>query len=146
MGTIFDSKKSIFKKSKTLMTDGCCEIAEPCCGIGAGLKGGYKVYFNHGLLPSPQEIFDGTGVNATLANGIKWNFYLETTGPVDVQIISISSSPLLLNTLVGSAGNAVYPGLYPIIQSEVGFTGGSFTVTIVTDSGTFTFSANITII
>lgn len=146
MGTIFSNKKSIFKKIKALMTDGCCEVPEPCCGTGTGLRGGYRVLFNHDLLPSAQEVFDGTGVNVTLANGSKWSFYLETTGPVDVQIISISVSPSVINTIVNGAGTAVYPGLYPIIQSAVNFAGGSFTVTIVTDSGTFTFSANITMI
>lgn len=146
MGTIFGNKKSIFKKSKALMTDGCCEVPEPCCGPGSGLRGGYKILFNYDTLPSPEEVFDGTGTNVVLANGTKWDFYLETTGPVNVQVISISVLPALLNTIVNVAGTAVYPGLYPIIQSAVGFAGGSFTVTIVTDSGTFTFSANITMI
>lgn len=146
MGTIFDKITSIFKKNKPLMTDGCCQVSEPCCGSGTGVKGKYKVYFNHGLLPSPLEVTDGTGINATIGNGVKWNFYLETTGPVDVQVISISCSPLVLNTVLAGAGTAFYPGLYPIINSAVGFAGGIFTVTVVTDGETFTFSANITII
>lgn len=32
MGTIFNNKSSVFNRSKPLLTDGCCDITQPCCG------------------------------------------------------------------------------------------------------------------
>jgi len=147
MARMFNSNKvrSFFQKKKQIFVDGCCEVTEPCCPNV--VLGRYKVYFDDGTIPV--EITDGLSFYKTLANGTKWVFYLETIGPVDVDIINILVTPSVLNTVVNTPGTAVYPpglGFYPIIQSGVGFAGGNFTVTIVTDSGNFTFTANITMI
>jgi hypothetical protein len=143
MGTIFDSKKSIFKKSKALMTDGCCEVPEPCCGIGAALKGGYKVYFDDGTIPV--EMTDGLSFYKALPSGTKWSVYLETTGPVGVVTSSIyvtPTPPVYLS--VGSPITTPYPGSSAILSSSISLGPVNVTVTLTTDSGNITFSVNIT--
>jgi hypothetical protein len=147
MARMFNSNKvrSFFQKRKQILVDGCCEVTEPCCPNV--VLGRYKVNFEDGT--TPVGITDGLSFYKTLPNGTKWSFYLETIGPVDVDIINILVTPPVLNTVVNTPGTAVYPpgmGFYPIIQSGTGFAGGNFTVTIVTDSGNFTFTANIIMI
>jgi hypothetical protein len=144
MGTIFDNKKSIFKKSKALMTDGCCEVAESCCGVGAGLRG-YKIFF---IGDVTQEINNGSTFVEKIAPNDKWKFILETipgNGPVTVTSIVIT--PAIIGLSINSTPFSVSdPGSGTICEANWSTSGVRiFSVSITTDSGNFSFNAQITV-
>jgi hypothetical protein len=144
MGTIFDSKKSIFKKSKALMTDGCCEVPEPCCGVSTGLRG-YKVFYGDGN-PTPIEINNASTFLTTINTGTKWGIYLDDiTGSVTVTAITVTPAIADLNIaitplIVPSLGNTILSANWATTGTRI------FSVSVTTDSGNFSFNAQIKVL
>lgn len=144
MGTIFDKKTSIFKKNKPLMTDGCCEVAEPCCGTGTGARG-YKVFYSDGIA---QEINDGSTFVEKIAPNTKWGFSLETIpGNGSITVTSIVVTPAVIGLNVASTPFSVPdPGSGAICTANWSTSGVRiFSVSITTDSGNFSFNVEITV-
>ena len=142
MGTIFDKKKSIFKKSKALMTDGCCEVAEPCCDAGALLK--YKVYYEDG----PQTpINNASTLVKTIAPSTKWSVRLETVGS-NVTVTSIVVTPTIAGLNINTTPFTItHPASGSIVDANWATLGTRiFTVSITTNVGTFSFNAEIKVL
>ena len=142
MGTIFDSKKSIFKKSKALMTDGCCEVAEPCCDTGALLK--FKVYYEDG----PKTFINNASTLVkTIALSTKWSVQLETVGS-NVTVTSIVVTPTITGLTIATTPFTIPdPSSGSIVNANWGTDGTRiFTVSITTDVGNFSFNAEIKVI
>jgi hypothetical protein len=142
MGTIFDSKKSIFKKSKALMTDGCCEVSEPCCDASALLK--YKVYYESG---TQTQINNAGTLVKTIAPSTKWSVRLETAGS-NVTVTSIVVTPTIAGLSINTTPFTITdPASGSIIDANWATTGTRiFTVSIITNVGNFSFNAEIKVL
>jgi hypothetical protein len=142
MGTIFDKKKSIFKKSKALMTDGCCEVAEPCCDAGALLK--YKVYYEDGPIT---QISNASTLLKTITPNTKWSVRLETVGS-NVTVTSIVVTPTIAGLNINTTPFTITdPASGSIVDANWATTGTrTFTVSITTNVGNFSFNAEIKVV
>lgn len=143
MGTIFDNKKSIFKKSKPLMTDGCCEVAEPCCTPALRR---FRVWYTSGS--TDIEITNNSTFSISIPNSTKWNIYIETIpgkGSVNVTTITVPSVPSGL-TVYPTPIAVADPGSQTLCDANWASDGvRTFTMSLITDGGNFTFNAQITV-
>jgi hypothetical protein len=147
MARMFNLNKvrSFFQKRKQILVDGCCDTETTCCVPGTGLRK-YKVYYDNGGLPI--EINDASNFLTTIAINTKWSIYLETTSSsVDVTSIIVTPSPIL-GLLVGLTPDTVaHPGSKVIVEANWATTGTrTFSVLITTNSGNFSFYAEIKVL
>lgn len=143
MGTIFDSKTNIFKKNKPLMTDGCCDEALPCCESGTGARG-YKVFYVDS--GTPQEINDGSTFLETVSIGTKWAIYLDDMNG-SVTVTSVVVTPTIADLNITTTP-IIFPTFGNTIISANWVTTGTrtFSVSVTTDSGNFSFNAEIKVL
>ena len=137
--------RSFFQKKKQILVDGCCDTETTCCVPGTGLRK-YKVYYSDGGLPI--QINDTSNFVITIAINTKWTIYLETTNSsVDVTSIVVTPSPIA-GLLVGlTPATVAYPGSKVIVEANWATTGQRiFTVNITTNSGNFSFNADIKVL
>jgi hypothetical protein len=136
--------RSFFQKKKQILVDGCCDTETTCCDSGARLRG-YKVFYGDG--GTPIEINDSSTLNATLNVGNKWGIYLETINN-DVGVISIVVTPTIAGLGIASTPFTVYhPGNGGIVNANWGTSGTRlFTVNVTTNSGNFSFTAQIKVL
>jgi hypothetical protein len=147
MARMFNSNKvrSFFQKKKQILVDGCCDTETTCCDSGAKLRG-YRVFYIDGGLPI--EINDASNFLTTIAINTKWSIYLETTSSsVGVTSIVVTPSPIA-GLLVGLTPETVtYPGTKSIVEANWATTGTrTFTVNVTTNSGNFSFYAEIKVL
>ena len=145
MGTIFDNKKSIFKKSKALMTDGCCQEPEPCCNVGTGLRN-YKVFYTENGNPTPIEINNASTFLLTINTGTKWAIVLDDiTGSVTVTAITVT--PTIAGLNIATTPFTFPPNGNTLLDANWATTGTRiFSVSVTTNSGNFSFNAQIKVL
>jgi hypothetical protein len=136
--------RSFFQKRKQILVDGCCDTETTCCDPGARLRG-YRVFYSDG--GTPIEINDSSTLNTVLNVGDKWNIYLETINN-DVDVTSIVVTPIIAGLNIASTPYTVsHPGTGPIVDANWGTSGTrTFTVNVTTNSGNFSFTAQIKVL
>jgi hypothetical protein len=137
--------RSFFQKRKQILVDGCCDTETTCCVPGIGLRG-YKVYYSDGGLPI--EINDASNFAINIPINTKWTIYLETiSSSVGVTSIVVTPSPIA-GLLVGlTPATVAYPGTKVIVEANWATIGQRiFTVNVTTNSGNFSFNADIKVL
>jgi len=136
--------RSFFQRRKQILVDGCCDTETTCCDPRTGLRG-YKVFYEDG--GTPIEINDSSTLNATLNVGDKWSIYLETiNNDVDVTLIVVTPTIAGLS-ITSTPFTVLHPGTGAIVNANWGTTGTRlFSVNVFTNSGNFSFTAQIKVL